>query len=256
MSLRTPLEVALGQYMGRFYDQLIADTPAMQEYVLRGLDRSILWAPGRMIDSVNDMLEEYRKNDNTGQPGVSSKLPAMFVCMAKDFTPALPEFGPAVGTAVEYVSPDDPHGRMYRVRTSVNEYRAQIAIIAPEGATAHSLALQFHLYANGGPAGRRFPAFYEHAGALHEFPAVLENVDIGAVSSQSDQKNLTILVADMTVKATVPLFQAPKDGEPNDGKAAPAGYPLVQQVSADDAVSKVGSDSYVDPDGGKKVGFR
>jgi hypothetical protein len=237
MSFRTPLEIGFGKYMGDFYAQLVADTPAMTEYVSRGLAKSIAWVPGRMVDDVKAMLDEWRKNDNErtngkpgGAPGLTSFLPVMLVGMAKDFNPAPPDWGLPVGSAMDVMNPDDPEQRMFKVRTSMNDYRAQVVIIAPEGHTAHSLAMQFNLWANG-PGGRRFKHWHEHAGQLHDFPAVLEQIDLGAIDAKAEQTNLTILIVDLTIRATIPLFQAPKADEPNDGKAAPAGYPVVIEVN-------------------------
>jgi hypothetical protein len=212
MDLRTPLEIALGEYMGRFYASLVADTPAMTEYIARGLKNAIVWVPGRMIDQVELMVVEWRKNDNTGKPGLSSTLPVTFVAMAKDFTPVLPEYSIAIGTPIDVSFPDDPLQRAYKARSSANEYRAQVVFAAPEVHTAHSLAMQFNLWANGYDGGRHFKARYPFAGIDHEFPAVLEAVDMGAVNTPTGQdKNLTILVADLTIRATVPLFQGPFD---------------------------------------------
>lgn len=244
MSLRTPLEIGLGTYMSEFYAQLVADTPAMEEYIARGLAKSIVWVPGRMVDDVQAMLDEWRKNDNdkatstpSGTPGLSSFLPVMLVGMAKDFSPALIDFGASVGTAIDVASPDDPYGRTFKLRLSVNEYRAQVVIIAPEAHTAHSIAMQFHLWANG-PGGRRFKHWHEHAGQRHDFPAVLEEIDLGAVDGKAEQKNLTILLVDMSIRASIPLFQSPKADEASDGKPAPAGYPVVVQV---DGVNRDGT---------------
>lgn len=212
MSMRNPVEVGLGTYMGQFYAQLVPDTPAMEEYVERGLAKAIAWVPGRMVDDVQAMLEEWRKNDNDktsaspgGSPGLSSKLPVMLVGMAKDFTPAMPDFGVAIGGGIDVLMPDDPDMRTFKLRLSVNEYRAQVVIMAPEAATAHSLAMQFHVWANG-PSGRRFKHWHEFGGVRHDFPALLEQIDLGAVDAKSDQKNLTILIIDLNIRASVPLF--------------------------------------------------
>lgn len=252
MSLRTPLEEGFGGYMGRFYAQLVADTPSMAEYIARGLAKSIVWVPGRMIDSVEDMLVEWRKNDNekkdslpAGKPGVSSLLPVMFVAMSKDFTPAMLDWGAAIGTAVDVVSPDDPHQRAFKVRLSMNEYRTQVVIAAPEGHTAHSLAMQFHLWANGA-GGRRFTHRHMHAGLPHDFPAVLEQIDLGAMDTKTEQKNITILTVDMNIRAAIPMFQGPQGSEATDGKPAPAGYPVVLESLANDTVSTVNSRAYLD----------
>lgn len=230
MSLRTPLEIGFGGYMGRFYAQLVADTPAMTEFVARGLPTSIVWAPGRMIDSVEEMLAEWRKNDNANGPGVSSMLPVMLVAMSKDFTPAMVDWGSATGAAFDVVNPDDPHGRNFKVRVSLGEYRVQVVIVAAEVHTAHSLAMQFHLWANG-EGGRRFTHRHMHAGLPHDFPAVLEQIDLGAMDAKPEQKNLTILTVDVNLRASIPIFQAPKADEANDGKPAPAGYPVLSDVA-------------------------
>jgi hypothetical protein len=197
VSLRTPIEIALAQYMVGYHGSLVADTPAMEEYIAREVAKSIVWVPGRMIDDVEHMIAEWRKNENN------------------------------------VVFPGDELGRVYRVATVCNEYKAQIVFIGPEQASAHSLLLQFNAWTTQGPTGRRFYTEYEFSGFKSKWPAVMENIDYGGVSSPpGDQTNLTVLVTDMTIRATVPLFTAPKAGQPNDGKAAPAGYPVVVEVDS------------------------
>lgn len=247
MSLLTPLQVAFGQYMGRYYSGLVADTPRMTEYVARGLAKSIVWAPGRMIDKVDDYLNEWRKNQNVAGPGLSSLLPVIIVCIDDDFTPALVDFGAAIGTPVDVMFPDDPLNRAYKVRASVNDYRTQIAFIAPEKPTAHSLAMQFNLFTNG-PYGRRFTQSVSFAGQSVDFPVVLEDINVGAIA-QETQKNLRINVADIVLRATVPIFQAPGAGEANDGKAAPAGYPVVTEVTTSNPITGSSSDTTVEANG-------
>lgn len=228
-SFRTPLEIGLGDYMGEYHAALVGDTPGVDEFIQRGLARSIVRVPGRMVDRVEDMLKAWRKNENKPGPGQSPMLPAVFVGMSKDFAPVTPDWAVAVGTPAFVEIPGDEHQRAYKVRVSVNEYRAQIVFAAAEPLSGHSLAMQFHLWANG-PRGRRFTHVHRFAGMEHAFPASLENIDLGAVSTETEQKDVTLLVADMIVRASIPLFQAPKDGEPNDGKPAPAGYPVVTEV--------------------------
>jgi hypothetical protein len=254
MSLRTPIEEGFGRFMAAFYAQLVADTPAMTEYVARGLSKSIVWAPGRMIDQVEDMLAEWRKNDNKGAPGTSSYLPVIICAMSKDFEPSPPDWGIAVGTEIDVVSPADTEERMYKARLSLGDYRTQLAIIAPEAHTAHSLALQFNLFTNG-PNRRRFKTIHMFAGLPHEFNASLEAIDIGSMGAQLQQDNLTALVADINVRAVIPLFQAPKGNEANDGKSAPAGYPTVQEVTAVNTVTGTESRAYIDGDGTAQGGL-
>lgn len=248
MSLRSPLELGLGAYLGGFYASLYADTQSMVEYAARGLSKSIVWVPGRMVDDVEHMIAEWRKNENNPGPGLSSMLPVIFVALAKDFQPVMPEMGVAT-TRTDFAFPDDPLGRSYKVLTSTNDYRAQIAIVAPEGATAHSLAMQLHVWASQGPTGRRFTCNFEFAGFTTPWPAMLETIDIAAVSAPVEQKNLTILVADLTIRATIPIFSSPKAGEPNDGKATPAGYPVVVDFTSRGTSSGATSETVMALDG-------
>lgn len=248
MSLRTPLELGLGAYMEGYYGSLYADTQSMEEYTARGLATSIAWVPGRMVDDVEHMLSEWRKNENTPGPGLSSMLPVVFIALAKDFQPVLPEYGVAVART-DFAFPDDPQARNYKVTTSTNDYRAQVVFVAAEQASAHSLALQFHLWASQGPTGRRFGCEYEFAGYKSQWPAVLETIDMGAVSSGVEQTNLTILVADLNVRSTVPIFSSPKAGQPTDGKSAPAGYPVVLDFTSIGTSSGATSETTLNPDG-------
>lgn len=229
VGLRIPLEIGLGNYMGEYYASLVGDTSGVDEFRRRGLDLSIARVPGRMVDRVDQMLKAWRKNENKAGPGQSSMLPVIFVGLSKDFSPVTPDWAVAVGAPTYVEIPGDEHRRSFKVRVSVNEYRAQIVFAAAEPHTAHSLAMQFHMWANG-PRGRRFTHVHQFAGMDHAFPASLENIDMGAVSTDTEQQDVTLLVADMIVRASIPLFQAPKPGEPNDGKPAPAGYPVVVET--------------------------
>jgi hypothetical protein len=246
MSMRTPLQQGFGAYMAQFYGQLVADTPAMAEFIKRGLAKSVVWAPGRMIDGVEDMLNEWRKNDNAGGPSQSPYLPVMLCAMSKDFMPSMADWGVAVGTSLDVMNPADPHQRTYRLRTSSNEYRVQVVIVAPEAETAHSIAMQFHLWANG-DGGRRFKHYHTYAGMQHDFPAVLEEIDLGAIDARSEQKNITILTVNMNLRAVIPIFKAPAEDEANDGKPAPAGYPVVLDYTTFDSVSLNRSRTSVTP---------
>jgi hypothetical protein len=161
----------------------------------------------------------------------------------------LPEFGTAV-PETDIAFPDDPEQRAYRASTTCNEFRAQIVFCAPDPATAHSLILQFNRWTTQGPMGRRFQAEYEFAGFKSKWPVVLESIDPGAVSTPvGDQKNLTIVVAEISLRATVPMFFSPGAGEPNDGKSAPAGYPVVVEANTFASVTGRRSKTCIDAKG-------
>ncbi len=69
-----------------------------------------------------------------------------------------------------------------------------------------------------------------------DFPVQLESPDAPASNANPASKNMSALIVDLTLKATIPIFSAPKVGEPNDGKGVPgtndpAGFPVVVQVN-------------------------
>ena len=98
---------------------------------------------------------------------------------------------------------------------------------------------------------RRFTARYRFAGQDMDWPVQIESPDAPAMNIQTEAKNLTILAIDVTLRPEIPLFDAPKPGEANDGKGTPgdpedpAGYPVVQKIDI------TGRDA--GPDGGSAV---
>jgi hypothetical protein len=231
MSLLTPIEIGLAQYMVGWHGSLIGDTQFMQEFAARPVAKSIVWVPGRMVDSVDDMLKSWRQNENNAGPGLSSMLPVVFLALDLNYMPVLPEYSVAV-PETPFVFPGDELERVYHVSTVCNEYKAQVVFVAPEKQTGHSMLVQFNTWTTQGPKGRRFYSEYEFAGFKSKWPCVLEAIDIGGVNSPVDQPNIRILVADLTIRATVPTFRSPGAGQQNDGKAAPAGYPVVIDIES------------------------
>jgi hypothetical protein len=217
-----PIKIAFGHYLRGFHSQLIADTRATVEFASRDFSKAAVWAPGRMIDQVEDMLASWRKNDTSQAARPNTALPIIIACMAKDFVPAPPEFGRGLGDAVDVILPDDPKERTFRMRAVVADIRTQIAIVAADDATARSIAMQLHTYTSA-IGNRVFHASYRLAGMDDLWPVMLENPDLMAMASPSDVKNLTMLVLDIPLRATVPLLTVPKSTEPNDGLGGTSG---------------------------------
>lgn len=237
------LKEAFGRYMGRYYASLTPTTKAMKSFAERGISKSVVWAPDRMIDQVQDMLAAWRKNDNDGGPGSSAYLPVMIVATGKDYSPVLGDFSRQVPEPEWLTLPGDPFNRIFKLRQMQGERRAQIVICAAEDETARSMAAQFTLFI-AAVVNRRFNATYRFAGIDHQWPVMLETTDVPAMNIDSGQKNLTILAIDLTLKETIPLFSAPKEGEEHDGKGDgsadnPHGYRVVGQVVVHDLVENV-----------------
>lgn len=229
-----PLKDAFGLFMARWYRELYGDTKAVQEFIARGFAHSCQWASGRMVDDAQAMLDAYRKNDNAPQ-GRNTLLPVVLVGMAKDYTPMGADWG---GRQIDrQLIQIEEGGSVYGYRQAMLEVRVQVVIIAAEDSTAKSLAAQFCMFA-GFIRNRRFKAVHTFGQYSVEMPVVIENPDTIFMSVANDQKNLTILAGDLTLKAQIPYFDAPRAGEENDGTANnPPGYLSVQQVNLLDKTS-------------------
>lgn len=231
-----PIKAAFGAYMARFHAQLIADTPSMVEFSARKFSESVVWAPGRMIDQVEDMLSTWRKNDTSQQAQARTRLPVMIAAMSKDFMPAPTDYVRGLSDSFLPVTiPGDTKNRVFYMRGVVADIRTQVAIFAPEEGTARSLAMQLHLFASALP-NRRFYSTYTLAGMPDKWPVVLELPDLNAVASPTDVKNLTVMTVDIQLRATVPMLVKPAPGSVHaDGKgsgtdADPDGFLVVNEV--------------------------
>lgn len=222
--------------MTEFYNSLIPTTESMTEYLGRGVAKSIAWSPSRMIDSADEMLASWQRNDTDNADTQPSKLPVIIVAMAKDYMPTSRDFGRQISESdVWGIMPNDIKERAFGIKTIIGDIRTQIVIFAQDEPTAKSIASQFCLFIDS-MSNRRFYSLYEFAGMETPWPVQLESADTPASNANPASKNLTALIIDITLKATIPLFSAPKDGEYNDGKGIPgtsdpAGFPVVVQVN-------------------------
>lgn len=231
-----PVRIGLGLYLQRFHAELSIDTPELREFAARDFAQTLVIAPGRMIDQADKMLEAWRANDNTGEAQPRSPLPIMVLALSRDFIPVAPDGGGrpvADKTAVRI--PSDPKHRLFELRTASVEIRAQIVFAASEPMTAQSMAMQLHMFASQSHR-RSFPARYMLAGMVEEWPVMIESADIISVTSPTDATNITVLAADLTLRATIPMLSAPRLGSPDaDGQGTddlmdPSGYLGVQEV--------------------------
>lgn len=238
------VKAAFGEQLGRFHRELIADTRSLREYANRSFSKAAVWAPGRMIDQVDDMLNSWRKNNTSEASQSTPLLPIMIAATAKDFMPSGAEFGRGYGDAQYVMIPGDPKERIFKLRVVKGDFRTQVAIIASDEPTCRSIAMQLHLFMSA-IAQRTFYAQFDLAGVKERWGVQIEAPDLMAVPTPApdDVKNLTIMAVDLTLRATIPLLQAPRQGEPNDGKGSgpnqfdpfednydPSGYPVVMHA--------------------------
>lgn len=230
-----PVKIAFGQFVGEFYRTLLPTTKPLQEYVTRGLDKSIFIAPSRMIDAAEEMLASYQRNDTHQAATQPFKMPVIIIAVAKDYMPTGRDYAKQIAEPISVIIPSDDKERHFGFRTINADIRAQLAIFAMDEPTAKSLASQWQLYLDRADS-RRFLAHYAFAGQDIIQWVQIEDTGIMASNAQTESKNLTILACDVTLKSQIPLFDAPKAGdENNDGKGIPgtddpAGYLLVNHV--------------------------
>lgn len=245
MSFTDPVKAGFGRYLERFHAQLLADTPAMREFVGRPFASACVWAPGRMIDQANEMLESWRKNDTSQASQARTALPVMVASMSKDFMPAPPDFTRGMSDDfLPVMIPGDAKERVFYMRAVVADIRTQVAIFAPEEGTAKSIAMQMHLFASALP-NRRFTSAYRLAGVNDQWPVVLELPDLNAVAAPTDVKNLTILTVDLQLRATIPMLVRPTpdlaDGKGTGTEADPDGFLVVSEVQAKKFAGQLGA---------------
>lgn len=213
-------KVGFGRYLGRFHAQLVPTTRALEEFCRRDVARAIAWTPARVLDSADDMLSQWRSNDNSGLPGTSATLPVILVAISRE--PSLsPDWQLQGGMPTDVTLPEDPKARVFRMRQAQLDVRAQIVIFASDDPTARSLGIQYQMWV-ADFANRRFDCPYQFSGIRFDYPCMIETPDILFQSVPSDQKNLVILVADVTLRATVPLLQSPGFAAANDGQGVPS----------------------------------
>lgn len=233
-----PLKVGVGEYLTGFYGTLVATTHPMQEYVQRGVAKSIAWAPSRMVDAAEDMLAAWQRNDTDSATTRPAKLPVILVAMDQSYTPTGREFARQIADSVKVIMPGDAKQRLFGLRTVFGDIRTQLVFAAADEPTARSLAAQFMNYIDAVP-NRRIGYSTSFAGVSEDWVATIESPDIPVAAVRTGMKNVVMLAVDITLKAQIPLYDAPKAGEPNDGKgvpgtADPAGYPVVIEVDFDD----------------------
>lgn len=225
-----PLKVAISRFMRDFYEGLYPDTPALESFVARGIERSVVWAPGRMAESAEDMLRAYQKNQNSNTPNAGALLPIIVIAMSKDY---MPTGGADGGRQVErqLVAFDDaPDASVYGYRQAAGDVRVQIMIAAAEVSTARSIAAQFGLWV-ASVGNRRLQTVHTFGQYTINLGCMIETPDIVVQNIATEQKNLTMLATDITIRALIPYFDAPREGEPNDGSTHnPPGYPLITGI--------------------------
>ena len=231
-----PIKIAFSHYLERFFAELVPTNREIERYIERPSSTAILYAPGRMVDSVEDMLAKWRKLDQ-GHTVKGYPAPVMIFAMDRNLTPTGRDYTRQLAEKTMVTISDDPKKRVFGLKTIAADVRLQTAIISHLEPTARSIAAQLLLYVDSLDA-RRFTAEYAFAGFKTRWPVQIESPETPAMLIPlPPENNLTCYTVDLNLHCSIPLFYAPKIGEANDGKGTPgdaddpAGYPVVKQIT-------------------------
>jgi hypothetical protein len=230
-----PVEDAFGRFLQGFFGEIIPDTPAVAEFAARPFAKAAAWVPGRMVDAAEDMLAAYRANDTSGAARATPLLPVILAAASRDYIPLGEDLGRIAAEPMYCQIPGDPKGRLFKLRAAACEIRIQLAFVAVEKHTARSLAMQFQMYCTR-MANRSFPATYILAGLPQQWPVQVERPEIMAQAVPLEVKNLTILTADLNLRATIPMLgvaptgDAGADGLGTNPVGDPSGWMPVHEI--------------------------
>jgi hypothetical protein len=235
------IKIGLAQYLARWRDGIYADyidTKAVQAFLDKPFAEAVQWVPSRMIDEVVDMIAAYRKNQN-GPQGNTTLFPVVLLAIDDNLPQVGVDWGgQQIGRRLLQI---EEGGSWYGYRHSMVERRAQVVIVASEGGSAQSLAAQLAGFVFE-PKNRCFDAHYTFGEYIVPSPVELESNRLDFMEFKVEGKNIKVLFADMTLKCTIPWFDAPRPGEENDGSGRnPPGFPATQSVSHLDNSSGTGS---------------
>lgn len=237
--LFVPVKVGLGGFMGRFKQSFAIthnDTDAVQEFSTRALERSIVFAPSRMSDAIEEILSAWRKNSNDGVRKQSTAfLPVMAIAVARDYTPASPTQGMMLGDAIDIKIPNYPDERNLKLEVIRGQLRVQVVVIAADDSSAKSIMARFchfvRRYDNRG-----FDAVYSLAGVDDVWFNEWDSQDIYPSSVAIAQTNVAIQKVDLMLNIAIPMVYGAVSGAPNSGIGTgtpndPFGLPVVTQIN-------------------------
>ena len=236
------IKIGFSQYLNRWRTGLFpdyTDTKAVRAYMERPFEQAVMWAASRMVDDAEAMLASYQRNSN-GPASKSTLFPVLLLAMDDTFIGTGADWGgDQISRTIEQI---EEGGSWYGYKRVMQDRRLQMVIIASEAGSAQSLAAQLSSFIKQ-PSNRYFEAVYQFGQYKVPMTQTLESVRIDWMDVKPDGiKNIKILVADVTLKCTIPFFDAPAEGAPNDGSTnIPPGYPNVIEVTHDDSLINTGS---------------
>lgn len=234
-----PIKIALGEYMARYKQSFAVtynDSQAVEDFSTRHLAKSIVYAPSRMGDAVEEILSLWRKNTNDDvKPQSTAFLPVVIVAIARDYTPLSPSHGMMLGDAIDVKIPNYPDERSLKLEVIRGQLRVQVVVIASEDSSTKSLMARFCHFVRSYD-NRGFDAVYNLAGFNESWFNTWDSQDIYPQSIPIAQTNLAIQKVDLLLNIAIPMVYGAASGQPNSGIGTgtpndPFGYPVLTQIN-------------------------
>lgn len=223
MPKRSPLhcvqDALIGTVMRDFRRWMMAETEHADAWKARPLNESVAGCKARMIDDVEAMLADWRKNQNADKPGTSAFLPVALLATAAVTMP--PDLSQLVGIPywLDVAIPGQAEGEEHKVkmRTIPLAVRAQVVYFSTNPHDASSFANQFAAYMTD-DANRRFDVLYELGGGVVDaWPMTVFENSLMPDSAQVGESNLSVVTVDFTMAGLVPQvigLRLDADGNP------------------------------------------
>lgn len=241
-SFLDPMCIAVGQYLCRFMFSLKPLTVSLKEFKKRineeDVGRSVIYAPARLIDKVEESLDLYLANDpGMGQASRSAKFPVVLYGFSKDLMPTGRDYTLDIVEPVPIILPDDPKQRVFHLSQVTNDVEYQIIFFANDVQTCMAMATQFNMFVQR-IENHRMNSVYHFAGQALEFPIQLDNFKIGFSNVTPEGiKNLTVYRTEgLILKVTIPIFDYPLNSSPDSDQQGddtydnPSGYRTVTSI--------------------------
>lgn len=207
-------------------------TREIEPFVRRSADGKVKIADGRMIDAAQDLLDSYRKKDNSGEQGINAPLPVIIVAFAHDANPIAPDRGYSVANNQLVTFEANDRQYHYRMRLAHLENRVQVAFFAETIETAKAMTTQVRLWFQQF-GKRRFPIEWKFGGHTFELTGTFEDIEpADEIADLGERTDVVAAIWNLNVNFQMPYLSAPEPYQ-FDENGYLIGYPLVKDVFMD-----------------------
>lgn len=192
------------QLLADFRAWLKPESQLIYNWKIAPFDQSIKAAKSTLVDDVEALIGEYRTNQNSDTVGTTSRIPVLLTAIAQVEVP--PDANMLLGKPyfIPIIHPADPQNRIVQMRVVPRATRAQLVFLSTNDHDISSVADQFCAYMTDDDK-RRFTVNYDLGGGFVDpWKMTVMNNDLSPSQGFTDEKNLRIVIVDVTMVGLVP----------------------------------------------------